>query len=229
MATPGLLYVLSKPKHASFSESDFNTWYTSHHIQDVVNSGLADLAIRYKNTSPDAKWPYLALYRLPDVAKLQDPNVMASIPKKHDLLPEGKEFFDVLDTDMRPFVLLQKFEGQVAKEGPRGKALRTVLIEPAEGSDDEFDEWYRKQHLDMLSMVSGFRRSTRYKLVPESAALGHPRYLACHEYDDKNFPLEQVKLVTGTEWSKKNLGSAKKFEGDVWEEIGVAGDVESKL
>lgn len=75
----------------------------------------------------------------------------------------------------------------------------------------------------MLSMVPGYRRSTRYVLAPESAALGHCRYLACHEYDTKDFPVDVVKLVTGTEWSKKILGQAKRFEGDLWEEIGVAG------
>lgn len=81
----------------------------------------------------------------------------------------------------------------------------------------------------MLSMVPGFRRSTRYQLTPESAALGHPRYLACHEYDNTNFPVEIVKLVTGSEWSKKILGGATKFEGDLWEEIGSAGKTSEKL
>jgi hypothetical protein len=121
------------------------------------------------------------------------------------------------------------------------------MIEPADGGDEELDEvstsvfhlrtvpnviaskWYRKQHLDMLSMVTGFRRSTRYELAPESAVLGNPRFLACHEYDSTNFPTEQIKQVVGTEWSKKILGDATSFQGDVWEEISVAGDVKGKL
>lgn len=81
----------------------------------------------------------------------------------------------------------------------------------------------------MLSMVPGYRRSTRYVLAPESAALGNPRFLACHEYDTKDFPVDIVKLVTGTGWSKKILGHAKRFEGDLWEEIGVAGRGREKL
>jgi len=229
MPTPGLLYALSKIKDPSLSEDNYNDWYSNHHIHHVVDAGLADLAIRYKNTNPNAKWPYLAIYRMPDVAKMQDEKVMGAIASKHDLIPNGQTWMEALEADIRPFVLLQKFEGQVPKEGPRGKALRTVLVEPAEGGDEEFDEWYRKQHLDMLSMVNGFRRSTRYKLVLEAEALGHPRYIACHEYDTANFPVEQVKLVTGTEWSKKILGGAKKFEGDIWEEIAAYGATDSKL
>jgi len=123
---------------------------------------------------------------------------------------------------------VQKFDGQVEKEGPRGKALRTVLVEPMEGGDEELDEWYRKQHLDMLSMVTGFRRSTRYKLI-ETEASGKPRFLACHEYDTENYPVEQIKLVVGTEWSKKILSAAKAFEGDVWEEIAAFGATHTKL
>lgn len=116
MATPGLLFVQSKPK-AEFAEDSYNEWYSNYHIQDVVQSGLADLAIRYKNTDPTAKWPYLCVYRLPDVAKLQDTATTEKVPVNHDLLPNGGPWTEALDADMRPFVLLQKFEGQIPKDG----------------------------------------------------------------------------------------------------------------
>jgi hypothetical protein len=117
MPTPGLLYALSKPKHPSLKEDTYNDWYSNHHIQHVVDSGLADLAIRYKNTKADAKWPYLAIYRLPDVAKMGDEKLRESIPKTHDLLPEGQPWTEALETDIRVLELLQKFEGQVPKDG----------------------------------------------------------------------------------------------------------------
>lgn len=183
---PGLLWAYSKPK-SSFLEADYNAWYTDHHIHHVVDAGLSNLAIRYKNVSPDAKWPYLAVFRLPDVAKLQDKKFMGSIPTTHELLPEEMAWSDAMEVDIRPFTLLQKFEGQIPKEGTRGKALPTVMVEPSEGGEAEFDDaiqpipillrymyltdekWYRKQHLDMLSMVPGYRRSTRYEIAAESA------------------------------------------------------------
>lgn len=138
-STPGLLWAFSKPK-STFSEADYNTWYTDHYIHHVVDASLCDLAVRYKNVNPDAKWPYLAIYRLPDVAKLQDQKVMGSIATTHELIPNGVAWTEAIEVDIRPFTLLQKFEGQIAKEGPRGKALRTVMVEPAEGGDAEFDE-----------------------------------------------------------------------------------------
>jgi hypothetical protein len=78
-------------------------------------------------------------------------------------------------------------------------------------------------------MVTGFKRSTRYQLVPDPKAPASPRYLACHEYDTTDIPVEQVKHVVGTEWSKKILGAAKSFDGQVWEEIGSAGIKGGKL
>lgn len=77
-------------------------------------------------------------------------------------------------------------------------------------------------------MVTGFRRSTRYQLAEEKPS-GNPRFLACHEYDSTNFPVDEIKLVIGTEWSKKILGAAKSFEGEVWEEIAATGAVKDKI
>jgi len=115
--TSGLLYVLSEPNHPKLSEDTYNKWYSDFYIRSVVDSGLADLAIRYKNVKADSAFPYLCVYRLPDVAKLQDERLMQSIPKTHELLPDGKTWHEVLKTDSRLVELSQKFEGQVPKDG----------------------------------------------------------------------------------------------------------------
>ncbi|KAF2457049.1 hypothetical protein BDY21DRAFT_363985 [Lineolata rhizophorae] len=215
MGPPGLFYVLSKPTHPSLSEQTWNTWYTSEHMRDMVSIGLADLAIRYRNTNPSASWPYLAVYRLPDAAKLQDPAVMGAMAETSDLLPAPWK--EVMAMELRAYALVQRFEGQVERPG-RARELITVAMEPAEGEDAErdFDEWYRKQHLDMLSMCDGYCRTTRYKKLDDST----PRYIALHEYESTAYPpKEQLKLVTGTEWSKKVIGTAKVFDRDVWEYV----------
>lgn len=85
------------------------------------------------------------------------------------------------------------------------------------------------QHLDMLSMCTGYRRSTRYRAIDPIGQ--HPSYLALHEYACKaeELPVEQTKLVVGTEWSKKVIGEAKAFDRDVWGLIEAQGDVNMKL
>jgi len=84
----------------------------------------------------------------------------------------------------------------------------------------------------MLSMCTGYRRSTRYKAVPnpsETPEQQTPRYMALHEYDTTNFPGDQIKKVVATEWSKRVIQGAQKFERDTWEFIASAGKTESKL
>lgn len=51
------------------------------------------------------------------MAILQDPKIMESIPQTHELVPGGKSWMELLDADARPMALLQKFEGQIKKEG----------------------------------------------------------------------------------------------------------------
>jgi hypothetical protein len=157
-SAPGLLYVTSRPTHPELSDGTFNEWYTNEHIHDMVKSGLTDLVVRYKNVNTTAKWPYLAIYRLPDTAKLQDQKVLGSVPATSNLLPgktkgsKGGAYKDVMDMEMRAYSRTQTFEGQIAKTG-RGKGLTTASMQPANGTDADFDDWYRRQHLDMLRYV----------------------------------------------------------------------------
>jgi hypothetical protein len=157
-ATPGLLYVLSKPTHPELTDATFNEWYSTEHIQDMVKSGATDLVVRYKNVNGSAKWPYLAIYRLPDVAKLQDPKVLGAVPATSKLLPgkekgsKGGAYTSVMDMETRAYARTQTFEGQIPKVG-RGKAIATVTMQPANGTDADYDDWYRRQHLDMLRYI----------------------------------------------------------------------------
>jgi hypothetical protein len=67
----------------------------------------------------------------------------------------------------------------------------------------------------MLSMCRGYNRCTRYKKLDDST----PRFLAIHEYATTDFPMDQLKIVFGTEWTKKVVESSKIFDRDTWEYI----------
>ncbi|TKA62772.1 hypothetical protein B0A49_09097 [Cryomyces minteri] len=226
MPTSGLLFATSKIKNPELSDDIYNKWYNDIHLPDVLATGCAPIALRYKNKNKDAKMPYLALYPLDDLALLESEK-FKNIPLTSDVLPGGGEAFENIEFAIRTYLPIQKFEGQIEKSG-RGNCIICVAMEPAEGTDEEFDEWYRKQHLDMLSMVRGYRRTTRYKLAPGNDS-SLPRYLALHEYDDSDVPGDQLKLVVGTEWSKKIIGEAKAFDRDVYELVKEAGKTGAKL
>jgi hypothetical protein len=159
---PGVLVVFSKITHPDLTDAVFNEWYSGEHVHAFVKSGMTDLVLRYKNLNATAKWSYLALYRLPDITKFYDPDMLGSVPTNSDLLPgptkgsKGGAYTDVMALDMNPFKLQQKFDGANVKSGKvtgRAKGLSTALIEPKAGTDADFDEWYRKEHLDMLRYV----------------------------------------------------------------------------
>jgi len=60
------------------------------------------------------------------MAKLQYPVVMGAIPTTYKLLGEGKTWMKDVEADGRPFVLLEKFEGQRVLDGKY--LLRAVFL-----------------------------------------------------------------------------------------------------
>ncbi|KAF2841918.1 hypothetical protein M501DRAFT_998124 [Patellaria atrata CBS 101060] len=144
MSSPSaLLYVLTSPK-PSLSHSNFNEWYDTVHLKDVLSPpGAPTLGLRFKHIDPSAAFPYLALYPLEDLGYLQTDGPK-TIPMTHELLGESGEFSKEVDAELRVYVKIQELEGVDLKDG-RPKAVVIVHLEPAEGGDEELDEWYRKQ------------------------------------------------------------------------------------
>lgn len=104
----------------------------------------------------------------------------------------------------------------------RAGGIVTVFMDPEKGTDKDFDDWYRLQHLDMISMCRGYLRTTRYKLMADTpfnkrdAGKELPQYLAIHEYETTDFPADQLKVVVGTQWSKKVIGNSQTFDRYTW-------------
>jgi len=236
MPTPGLTIAISKIRPpAKISEEQFNHFYNEEHVPAVLNAGnnagIPKLALRFKNADPKSARQYLAVYPLEDTAYQQSPeaNKFVQNTKKSKILA-CDDIYDYIDFDIRRFEKIQAHEGygHAARSGrDRGQTIVMVAMEPAPGQDHEFEDWYRKQHLDMMSMVKHYRRSTRYKRQDGK----QPRYLALHEYACKadELPTEQLKMVDATEWAQKILEESLVFEKDVWELVNVQGDEEVKL
>jgi len=97
----------------------------------------------------------------------------------------------------------------------------TVEMQPSDEAD--FDAWYQKEHLDMLSKVPGYRCSKRYKLgVPVGyLTIGSPApFLAIHEFDFlSGLGGPEAQECNGTEWTKRQIGAAKVFVVRAWERL----------
>lgn len=64
--------------------------------------------------------------------------------------------------------------------------ILNVQVEPAD--DEDYNEFYREEHLHMLSKVPGYRRSQRYELVSSTNVHRSkiPRFMAVHEFEHLN-------------------------------------------
>ena len=239
MSTPGLIFITPRVKDsAKISDEQFNRFYNEEQLPEVQTfmqqqaGNSHGLALRYKNTIPDsARGAYLFLYPIMQAQWTVSPQQqdMIECTRKSKIL-EVDDVRDYIDFGFRPYEKIQTFEGygNASSTGKdRGGTLVAVAMEPAQGEEQDLDDWYRKQHLDMLSMCKGYRRTTRYKRLDDQK----PSFLALHEYACRpdELPTEQIKQVSVTEWSKKILAESPMFERDVFELIQVHGISEVKL
>ena len=83
------------------------------------------------------------------------------------------------------------------------------------GDEEDFEKWYREEHLDMLSKLPGYRRSLRFKLGPDTPLTKESTqpYLAIHEVDncDKAFSSKEAEAANTTPWTVKHIEESKPF------------------
>lgn len=86
----------------------------------------------------------------------------------------------------------------------------------------------------MLSMVPGYRRTTRWRRTStvHASGLSAPApgasYLVLHEWEAPP-PQELLAITTATEWARRVVGGARFVERQFWELAQAEGDVERRL
>ena len=105
-----------------------------------------------------------------------------------------------------------------------------MALTPKESTDEDFDKWYREEHLADLSKCPGYVRSRRFKSVPGvPGAEEAPEYIAFHEFEGEELPMEKLIETTKTEWSRKHMENVRKNETTVWKKIFVGGEENFEL
>jgi hypothetical protein len=86
-----------------------------------------------------------------------------------------------------------------------------VQNEPADEQD--YHDFYEKEHLDLLHKVPGYRRSQRYQLIsslPEQP-LDTPRFMVIHEWDHLDaLDGPELRAADASPWVHKVFGNAKR-------------------
>ncbi|EMC91276.1 hypothetical protein BAUCODRAFT_320634 [Baudoinia panamericana UAMH 10762] len=232
MSNPGLMFVTSRVTDSSkTSDEKYNRFYNDEHLPDVLNYGISKVAIRYKNVNAESKIPYLACYPLDDANFLTSPGLEKLVQDTRSSKTfDNQDVYDYVEFGLRPYEKIQTYEGihpdSTSLPDPSSHAHTVICVAMEPADEQDFDDWYRKQHLDMMAMLPPYRRTTRYKRLDGEV----PRYLAMHEYDCKpdEIPAERAKLVN-SEWSRKIIGECKVFDRDVFELVQVQGDAQVQL
>ncbi|KAF1943683.1 hypothetical protein EJ02DRAFT_453168 [Clathrospora elynae] len=226
----GLLWVASRIVNAEgLTEDKFCEWYENTHIQEVLVLAGFPAAARYEalQPQPDAKAfsneaPWLTVYEMPDVAYRESEEfkqLIGQSPLPQELI-EG--VFKNARFDTRFYEEVQCFENpEVMGKGP-ATYLISAALQPPKGTESDFDTWYRKEHIPLLSRAPGFLRTRRYELVNATVLDCFertedekvPKYLAHHEFNGDALPWKELGEIATTEWAKKVMG------GLVGEEVG---------
>jgi hypothetical protein len=103
----------------------------------------------------------------------------------------------------------------MTENGPHG--LLVALMEPDQGMEEEFNDWYDLEHTPQMSSVGGILSASRWMCVE-----GWPRYMAAYDLEHIDaLGSESYRGATGghfTPWSRRIL---ERVRG--WRRIALAG------
>ncbi|KAK3627945.1 hypothetical protein LTR56_018935 [Elasticomyces elasticus] len=222
---PGLLFVNSKiTKPDEVSDEAYTKWYEEVHIPDIFKTSGISEASRFLSIDPKSERPYLALYPLGDLDFLQT-DEFRSIPVHHDSIPGSHAIFDFADFDTRYYKFVQHYEAENAKSGQPDFVIAAAFT-PTD--DEDYENWYRQEHLKEISGITGWRKTQRYALTfarqnRKSAAEKEldepPKFLTLHYFDGESLPEQELAGASGSEWTKKQLGSMKAQQMAVFKKL----------
>ncbi|OAP57134.1 hypothetical protein AYL99_07871 [Fonsecaea erecta] len=205
-AAPYLFRILSEPTEVD--RQSWEKWYCSENMPDLINAKavtraglyeafndyplatktpnlvsqttLHDVTVTHTDIEPPTEKTFLAMCQVedPTLAKKQH---LQNIDQSASSLA-GKSAKSSARWDSRVYKLIQDFDPKGLGHTPAPFILN-VQMEPAD--DDDYNTFYRDEHLYMLSKVPGYRRSQRYQLVSSDDIdlSAVPRFMAVHEFE----------------------------------------------
>ncbi|TKA74995.1 hypothetical protein B0A55_02649 [Friedmanniomyces simplex] len=216
---PGILFVNSKiTKPGELSSKDYTKWYEKVHIPDIFKTSGIKEASRWQAVDEKSERPYLALYPLEDLDFLETDEFKA-IPVHDDSLPGSHAIFDFADFDTRYYKFFRA-----------GQADFVIVAAFTPTDEEDYDNWYRQEHLKEISGITGWRKTQRYALTfarqnrkpaREKQLAEPPKFLTLHFFDGASLPEKELAGASGSEWTKKQLGSMKETQMAIFKKLSM--------
>ena len=155
-------------------EGEFNHWYDTEHIPQLLSVPGFLAARRYQ--SVDGQPKYVTIY------DLTDERVGASagfLEVREHPTPWTEKMLPHLRNLQRGF--FRKIFACGDRPSRDAEHVLTVRLNTPADHERDFNAWYNEDHLPALAGVSGVYCARRYAIVD-----GDPRYLAVYEMNDPN-------------------------------------------
>ncbi|KAJ4357459.1 uncharacterized protein N0V89_002034 [Didymosphaeria variabile] len=221
---PYLLHLTSRPNQVS--PQTWKEWYDS--LPDLVTSHASVRATFYEEidlpgTLPSASYrSFLAVYQSDVEQPLETKNsthLQTTSVFFENNAAKSNASGENADLDARNYALVQVYNPQGVGEAPPPEIL-TAEAQPAD--PDDYDNWFRTEHIGQLAALPGYRRTLRYKLGPKTAwTKGEdvPLFLAIHEVEDARLWMEgraeAAKTATPSEWAVRNVKGSSEIPAAV--------------
>jgi hypothetical protein len=196
--TKGILYVLVTPGDNASNE-DVHAW-----LDNKCASNIPGIISATRYEAIDGRRPeYLAVYELEDTANIQ----LIQVPPG-ELPPANLEAVD--------FRVYNQFSEKTSPKHAKAsndRIFRTLALQPrADLSAEDYNEWYERDHVPLLSLSPGWLKSTRWtlheeKILRRGEGPGDRKlcnYLAVHEYESvASFETPEFKRAITSPWRAK--------------------------
>jgi hypothetical protein len=186
-----LVFTDVDPKH----EEEFNAWYDTEHLGDLLKlPGFLDAA-RYVAVKGGPR--YLAIYELATADALKSPEFQRlraePSPWSRRMSPTviGKNLARTLGTQIFPADVERADRGWAP-------ALQIGRMSVPEAADREWNEWYNGEYIPGYRKVPGVIYARRFRVVD-----GETRYLTVYEF-------EHEKVSETPEWNEQRDRSSPR-------------------
>ncbi|MBM3222842.1 MAG: hypothetical protein FJZ47_03430 [Candidatus Tectomicrobia bacterium] len=182
---------LADPKY----EEEFNAWYTTEHLPELLAvPGILDAA-RYVATKGGPK--YLAAYELESAAVMQTPAFKnrPRTPWGQRVSPSiiGKNLTRIVGQEIFPAT------GEMPERG-MAAALQIGRMSVPENVDSAWNTWYNGEYIPGYRKVPGVIYARRFRVVE-----GNVRYTTVYEF-------EHDKVSESAEWNHQRANSSPHSE-----------------
>ncbi|KAH8923825.1 hypothetical protein BT69DRAFT_1296861 [Atractiella rhizophila] len=151
-----------------------------------------------------------------------------TLTRYESMLPNPPRWMTIAELSVSSFIDDPRYVSLLTQTSAREAALLKNLAVVDRGNDEDFEKWYREEHIPLFAKIPHWRRSFRYKVTDsllsqtgkEDERGNAPKYAAIHEFeqlDPATFTqTEEWNNAISTEWSQRIMSGLQVSELTFW-------------